>query len=345
MTRLIDGTVLVTGGGGFLGGAIVRRLVARGDRVRSVQRSDAPELRALGVEVVQADLADLAGVLAAAQGCAAIVHVAAKAGVWGSEDSYFRANVLGTGNVLQACRTHGIGKLVYTSTPSVIHAGGDVEGVDESTPVATHFATAYPRTKAEAERLVLLANGPELATVALRPHLIWGPGDPQLTARIVARAKAGRLRLVGGGGKLIDSVYIDNAAHAHLLALDRVAPGAACAGQAYFITQGEPMPQKALIDGILAAAGLPPCTRSVAPNVAYALGAVLELAWTLLGREDEPLMTRFVARQLATAHWYDITAARRDLGYVPQVTVAQGLERLAAHWRALDAHLGEPPGS
>jgi nucleoside-diphosphate-sugar epimerase len=323
--------ILVTGGGGFLGGAVVRQLLARGEQVRSLQRSDVPGLRALGVEVVRGDLADAQAVLDAARGCEAIVHVAAKAGVWGSEDSYLRANVLGTQHVLDACRAHGIARLVHTSTPSVIHAGGDVEGVDETAPLATHFATAYPRTKAEAERRVLAANGPELATVVLRPHLIWGPDDPQLTARILARAQAGRLRLVGGGHKLVDSAYIDNAAHAHLLALDRVKPGAACAGKAYFITQGEPMPQRQLIDGILAAAGLPPCTRSVSPRLAYVLGATMELAWHALRREDEPLMTRFLARQLATAHWYDITAARRDLGYAPLVTVAEGLERLREH--------------
>jgi len=326
-----EGTILVTGGGGFLGGAIVRQLLARGDRVRSVQRSDAPALSALGVDVVRADLGDRTQTLAAAQGCVAIVHVAAKAGVWGSEASYVRANVDATRHVIEACGVHGIGRLVFTSTPSVVHAGGDVEGIDESAPLATHFTTAYPRTKALAEQLVLAANGAQLATVALRPHLIWGPHDTQLTARVLDRARSGRLRLVGGGHKRIDSVYIDNAAAAHLLALDRVAPGAACAGKAYFITQGEPMPQRDLVNGILAAAGLPPCERSLSPRVAYVLGAMLELGWRLTGREDEPPMTRFVARQLATAHWYDITAARRDLGYVPQVSVAAGLSRLAAH--------------
>lgn len=320
--------ILVTGGGGFLGGAVVRRLLARGEQVRSLQRRDVPELRALGAEVVCADLADRAAVSRAAEGCVAVIHCAAKAGVWGPYEDYYRANVLGTQHVLAACREQGIRRLVYTSTPSVIHAGGDVEGVDESLPLASHFDTPYPATKAEAERLVLAANGPDHATVALRPHLIWGPNDPQLTARILARARAGRLRLVGGGLKLIDSIYIDNAAHAHLLALDRVAPGAPCAGKAYFITQGEPMPQRKLINGILKAGGLPPCEKSISPGAAYMGGAALEFIWRILGRQDEPLMTRFVARQLATAHWYDISAARRDLGYEPLVTVAEGLQRL-----------------
>jgi nucleoside-diphosphate-sugar epimerase len=145
---------------------------------------------------------------------------------------------------------------------------------------------------------------------------------------VLARGKAGRLRLVGEGLKLIDSIYIDNAADAHLQALDRVGPGAACAGKAYFITQGEPMPQRDLINGILQAGGLPPCEKSISPKAAYAIGFVMEILWRLLRRQDEPLMTRFVAKQLATAHWYDISAAKRDLGYEPKVSVAQGLKIL-----------------
>lgn len=320
--------ILVTGGSGFLGGAIVRRLRARGEAVRCLQRHDAPELRSLGADIVLADLADRDAVIAAAKGCLAVFHVAAKTGVWGAYDDFFRPNVLGTSHVLDACAAHGVTRLVYTSTPSVIHAGGDVEGIDESTPLATHFETAYPATKAEAERMVLAANGPALATVALRPHLIWGPDDPQLTARVLERGRAGRLRLVGKGEKLIDSVYIDNAVDAHLQAWERLSPGAACAGKAYFITQGEPMPQRALINGILKAGGLPACTRSVSPGAAYFIGGILELVWRLLGRTDEPMMTRFLARQLATAHWYDISAARRDLGYNPTISVAEGLRRL-----------------
>ena len=320
--------ILVSGGRGFLGGAVVRRLVARGEAVRSLQRQDSPALRELGVDVVRADLADRDAVIQAAKGCDAVIHIAAKTGVWGPYADYYRANVLGTRNVLEACAANDIRRLVYTSTPSVIHAGGDVEGVDERAPLATHFETAYPATKADAERLILAANGPELGTVILRPHLIWGPDDPQLTARILARGKAGRLRLVGSGLKRIDSIYIDNAVDAHLLALDRIAPGAGCAGKAYFITQGEPMPQRDLINGILKAGGLPPCGKSISPKAAYAIGLVMEIIWRALNRQDEPLMTRFIAKQLATAHWYDISAARRDLGYEPAISVAQGLQIL-----------------
>ncbi|MER2540916.1 MAG: NAD-dependent epimerase/dehydratase family protein [Azonexus sp.] len=320
--------ILVTGGSGFLGGAVVRRLVARGETVRSLQRQDSPDLRKLGVDIVHADLADRDAVIQAAQTCEAVIHIAAKTGVWGPQEDYYRANVLGTRNIIEACLANNIRRLVYTSTPSVIHAGGDIEGVDESIPLATHFEIAYPATKAEAEQLVRSANSTELGTVALRPHLIWGPHDPQLTARILARGKIGRLRLVGKGLKLIDSVYIDNAVDAHILALDQIAPGASCAGNAYFITQGEPMPQRDLINGILKAGGLPPCEKSISPQAAYAVGAVMEIIWKVLGRQDEPMMTRFVAKQLATAHWYDISAAKRDLGYAPLISVAQGLQIL-----------------
>ncbi len=320
--------ILVTGGSGFVGGAIVRQLVARGDLVRSLQRHAAPGLQALGIQTVCGDLADTETVLQAARGCDAVIHVAAKAGVWGSARDYQLANVRGTRNVLNACKTLGIRKLVYTSTPSVVHSGGDVEGIDEATPIATHFSSPYAQSKADAELLVLQANSPDLATVALRPHLVWGPNDPQLTGRILARAKSGRLRLVGGGKKRIDSTYIDNAALAHVLALDRVRPGAACAGRAYFIAQDEPMPQRDLINGILAAGGLPPCSQSVSPRIAWLLGALLEGFGHLRQQAHEPMMTRFLAEQLATAHWYDLSAARRDLDYVPQLTVAQGLVRL-----------------
>ena len=322
--------ILVTGGSGFLGGAVARQLVARGARVRSLQRGDAPQLRALGVDVVRADLADRQAVIDAANGCEAVMHIGAKAGVWGPYDDYYRANVVGTRNIIEACRVHGIQRLVYTSTPSVIHAGGDVEGVDESAPLATHFDTAYPATKAEAESMLLAANGPTLATIALRPHLIWGPNDPQLTARILARGRAGRLRLVGRGVKKIDSVYIDNAVSAHLLALDRLALGAQCAGRAYFISQDEPVRQCDLVNGILAAGGLPPCEKFISPGAAYVVGAVLEFVWRVMGRSDEPMMTRFLAKQLGTAHWYDISAAKRDLGYTPLVSIAEGLTRLKA---------------
>ncbi len=323
--------VLVTGGGGFLGFAVARQLRERGDDVRSLARGSYPELAEHGIEEVRGDLADPAVVSDAVAGCDAVIHTAAKAGDFGSYAAYHAPNVTGTENVLTACREHGVDRLVYTSTPSVVHGGGSVEGVDESAPYPDHFDAAYPETKAIAEKMVLEANGPDLATVSLRPHLIWGPGDHHLTPMIISRARAGRLRRIGSEPQLVDVIYIDNAADAHLLALDRLAPGSACAGKAYFISQGEPVPNWEMIDRILAAAGEPPCTKSISAGLAAFAGSVLEVVYTVLPLGDEPPMTRFAAHQLSTAHWYDVSAARRDLGFEPRVSIDEGLERLAAH--------------
>lgn len=320
---------LVTGGGGFLGGVIVRQLLGRGDEVRSLARGAYPALESMGVEVLRGDLSDAQSVSRAVAGCDVVFHVAAKAGVWGSRASFEQANIEGTRNVIAACRAHGVSKLVYTSTPSVVSAGGDVEGVDESAPYPEHFQAEYPRTKAIAEKLVLEANGPELSTVALRPHLIWGPGDTQFIPRLVARAKAGRLRLVGDGRSLVDVIYVDNAAEAHLLAADRLAPDSPIAGRAYFLSQGEPVAVADMINGLLGAAGLPPVTKRIPPGVAHALGAMLEFVYGALKIQAEPPMTRFLAKQLSTAHWFDISAARRDLGYQPRISTEEGLRRLA----------------
>jgi 2-alkyl-3-oxoalkanoate reductase len=326
--------VLVTGGGGFLGGAIVRRLVARGDMVRTFQRRDYPELMKLEVECVRGDLNDAGAVVAAVRGCDAVIHTAAKAGVWGPHDEYYRANVVGTQNVLAACRTAGVKRLVHTSSPSVVFAGHDEAGIDEHTPYPSRYLAHYPRTKAEAERLVLAANDANLSTVALRPHLIWGPGDPHLLPRLVARAESGKLRLVARDDNLVDSTYVDNAALAHVLALDALAAAtdgqpAACVGRAYFISNDEPLPMAELVNRLLAAKRIAPITRRISPSLAYAAGAVLERIYKLLGRRDEPPITRFVARQLSTAHWFDLTAARRDLGYEPEVSFAEGLRRIS----------------
>lgn len=322
--------VLVTGGGGFLGRAIVSRILTRGDTVRSLQRSPSPELESQGADCVRGDLADSECVIRAAEGCDVIYHVAAKAGVWGPYTDYFRANVTGTEHVLAACSKHGIPKLIYTSSPSVVYSGHDEAGIDESEPYPATYLSHYSQTKAIAERQVLAANGASLATVALRPHLIWGPGDNHLFPRLAQRAREGKLRRVGAGTNLVDTTYIDNAADAHLLAEARLAPGSNVAGKAYFISNGEPVPLWQMIDKLLACADQPPVKKSISASAAYWIGGLLESIYKLTGRQDEPPMTRFVARQLSTSHWYDLTAARRDLGYQPQVTVAEGLRRLAA---------------
>jgi nucleoside-diphosphate-sugar epimerase len=319
---------LVTGGGGFLGSAIARILLARGDTVRSVSRGRYPNLPC---EQLQGDLAEAGVAERAVTGCDVVFHVAAKAGVAGRYRDYYRANVEATQRVLDASRATGVQRLVYTSSPSVVFDGSDMEGVDESVPYPAHYHAPYPATKAQAERLILAANGAELATVALRPHLIWGPGDNHLVPRILARGRAGRLRRVGKECKYVDSTYIDNAAEAHLNAADRLSPGATCAGKAYFISNGEPMPTWDLVNRILAAGGVGPVTRSVPPWLAYGAGAVLEAVYAVLWPDAEPPMTRFVARELATSHWFDLSGARRDLGYEPRISIDEGLRRLQAH--------------
>lgn len=325
--------VLITGGGGFLGTALCQALRSRGVKVRSYSRHSYPHLSEWGVECWSGDLADLSRLTQAVAGCDAVFHVAAKAGVWGPFREYYLTNVVGTSHVLTACRQHGVPKLIYTSSPSVVYAGGDECEITEAAPYPSRYLAHYPATKAAAEQLVLAANSPTLSTVALRPHLIWGPGDNHLLPRLIARARAGKLRRIGHGTNLVDTTYIDNAVQAHLAALESLHPGAACAGKAYFIANGEPWPLWTLIDRLLACAGLPPITRRISPGLAYGLGALCELVYGGLRLQAEPPMTRFVARQLATSHWFDLTAARRDVGYRPVVTVEEGLARLQAAWK------------
>jgi nucleoside-diphosphate-sugar epimerase len=322
------GEVLVTGGGGFLGTALIKLVLERGLRVRSLARRRYPHLEELGVEQILGDIADPAIVGRAVAGCETIFHTAAKAGIWGSDREYERTNVQGTRNVIEACRAHGARRIIYSSSPSVVFNGLDMEGVDESVPYSQTFEAAYPATKARAEQIILGSNSGGLATIALRPHLIWGPGDNNLLPRILARAKGGRLRRIGRRDPLIDPIYIDNAALAHLLAADRLEAGSPIAGRIYFVTQGETIPLWDMINHFLKAAKMAPVKRSVSRPVAFAAAGLMELGYVLSGRQNEPPMTRFLARQLSTTHWFNIDAARRDLGYEPRVSISEGLRRL-----------------
>lgn len=319
--------VLVTGGGGFLGSHICRRLHARGDEVVAVGRNPYPHLEREGIRTLQVDLRVAGGVRSACAGCDAVIHSAALPSIWGSWRAFWEANVQATRNVLDACVACGVGKLVYTSTPSVVFGEGDLCGVDETHPYPPRYLAHYPATKAEAERLVLAANGAHLETVALRPHLIFGPGDPHLFPRIIARARAGKLRQVGDGTNLVDVTYIDNAVNAHILALDRRKPCASSHGHAYFISQGEPVRLWPWLNAILTAVGIPPVTRSMSFRVARGVGLAAEWLHCLPGIRCEPPMTRFLANQLAKSHYFDISAARRDLGYEPLVSTVEGVSR------------------
>jgi len=319
---------LVTGGGGFLGSAIVKALLDRGDSVKTIQRGDYPILREWGAETIQGDVSKPEDINAAVKDCDVVFHVAAKAGVWGDYDEYYQANVLATKNVLDACRINNVKNIVYTSTPSVVFDGSDENGINEATPYTKIFFNAYQKTKAQAEQLVLAASNHVLQTVALRPHLIWGPGDTNLVPRVISRAKAGRLRLVSNTGKKVDSCYIDNAVEAHLLAADCLLSNGLCAGKAYFISNDEPMQMSELINRILASVNIPPVTRTIPESMAYVAGVLFEKFYSLFNIQQEPIMTRFVAKQLSTSHWFDLSAAKQDLGYQALVSIEEGMKRL-----------------
>ncbi len=284
------GAVLVTGGTGFLGRQLVERLLQAGRQVTVLGRTPAPDLEARGVRFVRASLSDTTAVRAACAGATTVFHVAAKVGVWGRYEDFHRTNVLGTRALLEGCREHRVARFVHTSTPSVVYNGRDLAGADESLPLTTSCPSPYPQTKAIAEREVLSANGAALRTVALRPHLIWGVGDPHLVPRVLERARAGRLRIVGEGRNRVDMVHVDNAVDAHLLAeaaLTRF--DAPAAGRAYFITNGEPVLLWEWIDQLLRALGEPAITKRISLPAARFVGAACELAWRILPVRGEPL--------------------------------------------------------
>lgn len=333
MRHYFDGMkALVTGGSGFLGGALVRGLLARGTEVRVLCRRETPELRRLGAEIFQGDLLDVTALTRAVAGCELVFHAAAKAGVWGAYGDYHQTNVVGTENVIEACRSQKVGRLVYTSSPSVVFDGKDMEGVDESAPYPAHFVANYAKSKALAEQKVRSAADGKLATVALRPHLIWGPGDNHLLPRFASRAAAGQLFRIGNQRKLVDTLYIDNAVSAHLLAADRLAPGSPIDGKAYFISQGEPVEVWTMVNWLVQAAGAPPVTRTIPCSLALLLAWGFEMIHRLQRAPGEPRLTRFAVRELSVSHWFDISAARRDLGYAPLVSTEEGLRRLRAHF-------------
>jgi len=324
---------LVTGGGGFLGRAITEQLLARGDTVTILSRGRYPEVEALGAKGVQCDLSAPGDTLVNTLRDVDIVfHVASKTGVWGPRESFFSANVTGTRNLLAAAKAAGVSRFVYTSSPSATFDGKDAEGKTEAqAPYPDHFEAPYPESKAVAERAVLEANTADFATTALRPHLIWGPRDPHILPRLITRHKQGRLMRIGAGQNKVGITFIDNAAVAHLQAADVLAPGAPNAGKAYFITDLDPVSLWPWINGFITGVGLPPIQRSVSAGFAKFVGGVLEWVWRTFNRPGEPPMTRFVAAEMATSHWYDLTGARTDFGYAPLVGPEDGLER-AISW-------------
>ena len=326
---------LVTGAGGFLGLYLVEQLVARGVQVRALARRRYEQLDRLGVESIQGDLREPQIAADACRGMDVVYHAAGVAGIWGPWDYYFGCNTLATQHVIAGCWQRRVPRLVYTSSPSVTFDGGDQQGVDETVPYPDRWLCHYPHTKALAEQQVLQANGQRgLLTCALRPHLIWGPRDQHLIPRLLQRARCGQLRQVGEGTNLMDMVYVENAAAAHLQAAEALVPGSPVCGRAYFISQGEPVNCWDWINQILSLACLPPIKKKISFTAAWRLGAFLEAVSSVLRLKNEPRMTRFLAAQLACHHYFDISRARADFGYTPRVPTDVGMQLMAAAWNA-----------
>lgn len=321
---------LITGGGGFVGRAVVRCLLTLNIKPVILGRHYYPDLDTPDIRQVQGDIRAPETVIKAARGCDTIFHIAAKAGIWGSRQEYYTVNLQGTRNVIKACEENGIKRLIYTSSPSVVFAEHDLAGVNETVPYGKKFLCHYAASKAAAEKLVLAVNGGSLKTTALRPHLIWGPGDNHLIPRILERARRGRLVQVGEGNNMVDISYIDNVAEAHILAAENLGRSASAAGRAYFISQGRPVNLWGWINELLTQANLPAVHKKISFRTAYTIGAGLEFIYHGLRIRREPLMTRFMALQLAKSHWFSIKAAENDLGYYPSVSTAAGLRRTIA---------------
>ncbi|MBN1471504.1 MAG: NAD-dependent epimerase/dehydratase family protein [Syntrophaceae bacterium] len=318
--------IIVTGAGGFLGRNLSAALLSEGHRVWNFSRQNHPTLRAMGVETICGNLQNEADVASAFKGMDAVFHVASRVGIWGDYNEYYRTNVIGTENVIKACRANGITKLIYTSTPSVVFDGGDICGADETKPYARKFYNDYSRTKTTAEQAVLQANDETLSTVALRPHQVIGPDDPHLVPRLVNAAKLGRLKIVGNGRNMVDVTYIQNAVDAHILAFEKLSPQSPVAGQAYFIGQERPVVLWDFINEILRRYNMPPITKKVPAGVAFNIGLFFESWYRLFQINGEPPMTRFVALQFSRSHYFSHEKAKNDFGYDPKISIDQALD-------------------
>ncbi len=322
--------VMVTGGGGFVGSAVVRKLVADGIEVGIIGRRQYPDLAKLGVAIHSGDIRDRDFLIKACKSCDTVIHVAAKTGIWGPLSQYHDINVTGTQNVIDACKANNVSNLVYTSTPSVVFDSGDLCGVNEKTLYPKKFLCNYARTKVEAEKLVLAADSSVLNTTALRPHLVWGPGDTNLIPRLIQQGRSCQLKKIGDGRNLVDISYIDNVANAHILAAKNLVGYGSAKGKAYFISQGEPVNLWNWINKFFRRIDVPVVEKSISYRKAYWAGFLLEKIWQFRKDEREPPMTRFLAGQLAKSHWFSMDNAIKDLGYTPTVSNQEGMHRMVA---------------
>ena len=324
---------LVTGGGGFIGRYVVKKLLDRGDRVRILGRKNYPDFQKLGVEIVQADLRQNQAVEKACRGMDCVFHIGSLTGIWGKRRDFYQTNVMGTRHIISGCHKHGVPKLIYTSSPSVVYDQGDQINIDETTPYPKKYLCPYPETKAIAEQLVLGANdNQKLATTALRPHLVIGPGDTNLIPRLLDRAKRGKLMIVGDGTNRVDLTYVENVAHAHLLAADKLIPHSPIAGEAFFISQGEPVILWEWINRLLEKMDIPKITKSISLAKAKKIGRLIEIVYHILHLQKDPPMTRFVASQLGTSHYFNISKAKKYLGYTPIISLKEGVDILVKYY-------------
>lgn len=323
---------LITGGNGFVGKTIVQRLLAQNVECKVIGRGHYPQLEKMGVECIQGNICDTELVTKVTEGIDTVFHVAALAGIWGKWQDFYTTNVLGTRSIIEACRGR-VSSLVYTSTPSVVFDRHSLCGDDENLPYAKDCLCHYAKSKIIAEKEILAANSDELTTTAIRPHLVWGPGDPHLIPRLIESRQQNRLKRVGRGDNLVDISYVDNVAHAHLLAAQDHKKDLKSAGKAYFISQGAPVNLWEWLNMVFERLGVAQVSQSVSLPVAYSVGAILEGYYKLTHKKGEPPMTRFVAEQLAKSHYFSIERARRDIGYEPLVSTAEGLDRLVESYQ------------
>lgn len=319
--------VLVTGGGGFLGSNIVKALLKRGYEVTSFSRGHYPHIIEMGAKEIRGDIQNYNDIKNAFTGMDAIFHVAGKVGVWGKYKDYFNTNVLGTHHVVKACREHGIKKLVFTSSPSVVIGKDDLNNVDESIEYPKEYVFHYGKTKALAEQYIMQANDKELATVSIRPHLIFGPGDQNLFPRVVKTARDGKLKIIGDGENKVDIIYIDNAVDAHLQAFDALDFDSSVAGKTYFVGQEKPVKLWELVNTILDSHGIKPLNSKISTNTAYNIGAILEGIYRVLRIKQDPPMTRFIAMNMAKSHYFKHDNAKNDFGFEPKIDIETALKR------------------
>ncbi len=321
--------VLVTGGGGTIGKSVINGLINRNYTITSLSRNSYPELEKFGIKQELVDIRDYDKVRMALEGQDAVFHVAAKVGLWGRYDDFHSTNVMGTNNIIKACIANEIRYLIYTSSASVVFDGSDINNGTERLPYPEKPVSYYTGTKALAEQLILRANSSALKTISLRPHLVWGPGDNHIIPGILKRAKAGTLRQIGVNESYIDTTHIDNLCDAQLCALDSLRNNIRADGQAYFITNDEPIKVWDFINSILKAHAMPPIQKKISVNSALTISWILEKLHKIFIPGKEPALTRFAVNEACTSHWFNISKAKKLLSYEPKVSIKQGLNDLS----------------